>query len=98
MAIEPEGSPAYATDAQTLGRLRDQGQRYADLAFVVRSAEVLAREPTTVVLRAQVDRAPCTVVGPDGSTQTLPQQDGSFLRYTLRRGDSAWQLTEVSPD
>jgi hypothetical protein len=94
-AVEPEGSSAYENDVRTLARLRDQGQRYGDLAFVVRSADVVTADAATVVLRAQIDRAACTVVGPDGSVQTLPEQRGPTLRYTVQRARSGWQLTDV---
>ena len=66
-SAEPTGSSAYENDVRTVTRLREQGQRYADLCFTVRSAEVVSVSPTTVVLRAVVDRSAYLVVGAGGA-------------------------------
>ena len=112
-SAEPTGSSAYENDARTVTRLREQGQRYAELAFTVRSAEVVNVGPTTVVLRAVVDRSAYLVVGAGGAgagavgtgatatggggSQSIGPGPGVPLRYTLSATDGAWRLTEVGP-
>jgi hypothetical protein len=78
-------------------RLRDHGLRYRGLAFTVSSAVVVSHDADVVVLRATVDRAACTVVGADGSTQPMAQASGPPLRYTVRRAAGGWALTDVGP-
>lgn len=97
LRAEPEGSSAHRGDARTIARLREQRQRYVELAFAVRSAEVVTIAPTTAVLTAVVDRSAYGVVGEDGSTQRVEAGAGVPLRYTLTLGDGGWQLTEVGP-
>ena len=112
-SAEPTGSSAYENDVRTVTRLRDQAQRYADLSFTVRSAEVVRVGPTTVVLRAVVDRSAYLVVGAGGAgagavatgatasggggSQSIGPGPGVPLRYTLSATDGAWRLTEVGP-
>ena len=112
-SAEPTGSSAYENDVRTVTRLRDQAQRYADLSFTVRSAEVVSGGPTTVVLRAVVDRSAYLVVGAGGAgagavatgatatggggSQSIGPGPGVTLRYTLSATDGAWRLTEVGP-
>ena len=112
-SAEPTGSSAYENDARTVTRLREQGQRYAELAFTVRSAEVVRVGPATVVLRAVVDRSAYLVVGAGGAgagavatgatamggggSQSIGPGPGVPLRYTLSATDGAWRLTEVGP-
>ena len=97
VGAEPDGSSAHEADARTIARLREQRQRYVELAFAVRSAEVVSIAPTTVVLTAVVDRSAYGVVGEDGSTQRVEAGAGVPLRYTLTLGDGGWRLTEVGP-
>ncbi len=105
-SAEPTGSSAYDSDVRVVMRLREQGQRYAELSFTVRSAEVLSVSPTAVVLRAVVDRSGYTVVGAGvggagaeggGGNQAVGPGPGVPLRYTLSGSDGAWRLTEVGP-
>jgi len=112
-SAEPTGSSAYENDVRTVTRLREQGQRYAELAFTVRSAEVVRVGPATVVLRAVVDRSAYLVVGAGGAgagavttgatatggggSQSIGPGPGVPLRYTLSATDGAWRLTEVGP-
>ena len=81
--------------------------------FTVRSAEVVNVGPTTVVLRAVVDRSAYLVVGAGGAgagavgtgatamggggSQSIGPGPGVPLRYTLSATDGAWRLTEVGP-
>lgn len=95
VGAEPEGSAAYTTDAATVTRLREQRQRYRDLTFTVRDAQVMSHEGDVAVLRATVDRAACTAEGEDGSTQALAAAAGRPLAYTLRLDDGGWRLTDV---
>lgn len=95
VGAEPEGTAAYLADAATVARLRDQRQRYRDLSFTVREAQVVSRDGNIAIVRATVDRAACTVEGEDGSTQSLAAAPGEPLRYTLRLADGAWRLTDV---
>ena len=95
VGAEPEGTAAYAADVATVARLRDQRQRYRDLAFTVRSAHLVSQDGTTAVVRATVDRSAYTVEGEDGSTQSLAAAPGQPLRYTLRLTDGGWRLTDV---
>jgi hypothetical protein len=93
--VEPVGSPAQESDRQVIERLREQRQRYADLAFVVTSAEVLSLTDDVVVLRAVVDRSAYRVVTEGGDVQAVAAAPGTALRYTLSTSDGAWRLTEV---
>jgi hypothetical protein len=95
VGAEPEGSSAHEGDASTIARLREQRQRYAELSFAVRSAEVVSAAATTVVLRAVVDRSAYAVAGEDGSSQRVDAGAGVPLRYTLTLHDGGWRLTEV---
>ncbi len=112
-SAEPTGSSAYENDVRTVTRLREQGQRYAELSFTVRSAKVVTVGPTTVVLQAVVDRSAYLVVGAGGAgagtvgtgataaggggSQSIGPGPGVPLRYTLSATDGAWRLTEVGP-
>lgn len=112
-SAEPTGSSAYENDVRVVTRLREQGQRYAELSFTVRSAEVVSVGPTAVVLRAVVDRSAYTVVGAGavgagpvgsgaagsggGGDQSVGPGPGVPLRYSLSGSDGAWRLTEVGP-
>ena len=95
VGVEPEGTAAYAADAVTVARLRDQRQRYRDLTFTVRAAQVVSVDTDVAILRATVDRSACTVEGEDGSTQPLAAAPGQSLRYTVRLTDGGWRLTDV---
>lgn len=97
VGAEPQGSNAHQADARTIARLREQRQRYVELSFAVRSAEVVTITPTETVLVAVVDRSAYGVVGEDGSTQRVEAGAGVPLRYTLIRADAGWRLTEVGP-
>ncbi len=97
VGAEPRGSSAHEADARTIARLREQRQRYVELSFSVRSAEVVTIAPTEAVLNAVVDRSAYGVVGEDGSTQRVEAGAGVPLRYTLTLGDGGWRLTEVGP-
>ncbi|HEU4331343.1 MAG TPA: serine/threonine-protein kinase, partial [Lapillicoccus sp.] len=69
--LEPAGSSAHESDRQAIEWLREQHQRYADLAFVVTSAEVLSATSDVVVLRAVVDRSAYRVVTDGGEAQAV---------------------------
>jgi hypothetical protein len=97
VGAERDGSSAHEADARTIARLREQRQRYVELAFAVRSAEVVSIAPSTAVLTAVVDRSAYGVVGEDGSTQRVEPGAGVLLRYTLTLGDGGWRLTKVGP-
>jgi hypothetical protein len=94
--VESAGSSAQQSDRQVIGRLREQRQRYADLAFVVASAEVLSATHDVVVLKAVVDRSAYRVVTEGGDAQAMDGAPGTALRYTVSMADGAWRLTEVS--
>jgi hypothetical protein len=102
-SAEPTGSSAYENDVRTVTRLREQGQRYAELSFTVRSAEVLSAGPAAVVLRAVVDRSAYSVVGAgtvgadSAGNQAVGPGPGVPLRYSLSGTDGAWRLTDVGP-
>jgi eukaryotic-like serine/threonine-protein kinase len=97
VGAEPAGSSAYDSDVRTITRLREQRQRYIELAFTVRSAQVLSTTPATVVVNAVVDRSAYEVANDSGETQPVSAAPGSPLRYTLCSADGAWRLTEVGP-
>ena len=94
---EPAGSSAYESDVKTVTRLREQRQRYVDLTFTVRSADVVSASPASVVLRAVVDRSAYRVADEAGATQQVGAAPGSPLRYTLSLADDDWRLTEFGP-
>lgn len=97
LGAEAAASSAYENDARTVTRLREQRQRYADLAFTVRSADVVSASPASVVLRAVVDRSAYQVLGEEGTTHQVGAASGTLLRYTLSSTDAGWRLTEVGP-
>ena len=97
VGAEPAGSSAYDTDVKTISRLREQRQRYVELAFTVRSAEVVSANQASMVLNAVVDRSAYLVAGDAGETEQVSAAPGSPLRYTLSSVDGGWRLTEVGP-
>jgi hypothetical protein len=97
VGAEPAGSSAYNSDVTTISRLREQRQRYGELAFTVRSAKVVSATPATVVLSAVVDRSAYQVAQEGGETQQVAAGLGVPLRYTLSSADGDWRLTEVGP-
>ena len=97
LGAEPVGSSAYESDVKTVTRLREQRQRYVDLTFTVRSADVVSASPASVVLRAVVDRSAYRVADDAGATQQVGGAPGSPLRYTLSLADGDWRLTEFGP-
>ena len=97
LGAEPVGSSAYESDVKTVTRLREQRQRYVDLTFTVRSADVVSASPASVVLRAVVDRSAYRVADEAGATQQVGAAPGSPLRYTLSLADDDWRLTEFGP-
>jgi hypothetical protein len=98
LGVEPAGSAAFETDRQLIDRLRAQRQRYLDLAFTVRSAEVVSATSDELVLRAVVDRSAYRVVtDDDAEAQAAEAASGVPLRYALSLVDGAWRLTAVSP-
>jgi hypothetical protein len=97
VGAEPAGSSTYESDVKTVTRLRQHRQRYAELTFTVRSADVVSARPASVVLRAVVDRSAYQVMDDAGATQQVGPAPGSPLRYTLSLADGGWRLTEVAP-
>ena len=95
VGAEPEGTAAYAADVATVARLRDQRQRYRDLAFTVRSAHLVSQDGTTAVVRA--DRGPLayTVEGEDGSTRPLAARAWSAAALHAAADRRGWRLTDV---
>lgn len=73
---EVKDSSAYASDIATLETLKAQDQRYADIVFHVRSAEVVRVDAKSAQVLAVIDRAVYTVVGPGTARQQLPAQEG----------------------
>lgn len=96
VTAEREGSSAYAVDAATVARLREQRQRYRDLAFTVTAAQVVSVASGRAVVRATVGRSASTVEGEDGAVQSLAASPGEPLRYVLALTDGGWRLTDVT--
>jgi hypothetical protein len=97
VGAEPAGSRAHEIDRRTIDRLREQRQHYLDLAFTVRSAEVVSASPGAVVLLAVVDRAAYQVVSEGGWNDSVGPAPGTPLRYMLTPTEGVWRLTEVGP-
>ncbi|MEP6631362.1 MAG: hypothetical protein ABJA89_12890, partial [Lapillicoccus sp.] len=95
-AAEVHGSAAYAADAATVARLREQRQRYRDLAFTVSGAQLVSVDAGKAVVQATVGRSASTVEGEDGSVQTMAAVVGEPLRYVLTLTDGGWRLTDVA--
>jgi hypothetical protein len=95
VGTEPAGSSVNDSDLKTITRLREQRQRYVELAFTVRSAEVVSATPAGVVLNAVIDRSAYQVADEAGATQQVGAAPGTPLRYTLSLADGGWRLTEV---
>lgn len=93
---ESLGSPAHQGDVTLLAQLQSRQQRYADLAFRVRSAEVVRVDAGGAEVLAVVDRAACAVVGPGDARQELPPSEGRALRYSLVPTEQGWRLSAVS--
>ncbi len=95
VGTESAGSSVYDSDLKTITRLREQRQRYVELAFTVRSVEVVSATPASVVLNAVIDRSAYQVADEAGATQQVGAAPGTPLRYALSLADGGWRLTEV---
>ena len=96
LLAETPGSSAHTTDLATLQTLTAQQQRYADLVFHVRSAEVVRVDSRSAQLLAVIDRAVYTVAGPGTVRQQLPAQEGRAYRYALSLGPDGWRITDIT--
>jgi len=96
LLAETPGSSAHTTDLATLQTLTAQQQRYADLVFHVRSAEVVRVDSRSAQLLAVIDRAVYTVAGPGTVRQKLPAQEGRAYRYALSLGPDGWRITDIT--
>jgi len=96
LLAETPGSSAHTTDLATLQTLTAQQQRYADLVFHVRSAEVVRVDSRSAQLLAVIDRAVYTVAGPGTARQQLPAQEGRAYRYALSLGPDGWRITDIT--
>ena len=94
--VEVEGSNAHKADLAILDQLRGQGQRYADLAFHVRSAEVVRIDDRSAQVLAVIDRALYTVIGPGDARLQSPAQEGRAYRYSLALTGADWRLTDIA--
>ena len=92
---EVKDSSAYASDIATLETLKAQDQRYADIVFHVRSAEVVRVDAKSAQVLAVIDRAVYTVVGPGTARQQLPAQEGRAYKYVLSLGPQGWRITDI---
>jgi len=92
---EAPGSSAEATDIATLNTLKAQGQRYGDLVFHVRSAEIVRVDTKGAQVLAVIDRAVYTVTGPGTARQQLPAQEGRAYQYVLSLGPLGWRITDI---
>lgn len=96
LLAETPGSSAHTTDLATLQTLTAQQQRYADLVFHVRSAEIVRVDSRSAQLLAVIDRAVYTVAGPGIARQQLPAQEGRAYRYALSLGPDGWRITDIT--
>lgn len=96
LLAETPGSSAHTTDLATLQTLTAQQQRYADLVFHVRSAEIVRVDSRSAQLLAVIDRAVYTVAGPGTARQQLPAQEGRAYRYALSLGPDGWRITDIT--
>jgi len=96
LLVDVEGSNAHKADLVIMDQLRGQGQRYADLVFHVRSAEVVGVDDTSAQVLAVIDRAPYTVIGPGGAREQPPAQEGRSYRYSLALTGGDWRLTDIA--
>jgi serine/threonine protein kinase len=95
LMAQVQDSSAYATDVTTLNTMRSQGQRYADLVFHVRSAEIVRVDAKSAQVLAVIDRAVYTVVGPGTARQQLPAQEGRAYQYVLSLGPQGWRIIDI---
>ncbi len=96
LLVDVEGSNAHKADLVIMDQLKGQGQRYADLVFHVRSAEVVGVDDTSAQVLAVIDRAPYTVIGPGGAREQPPAQEGRSYRYSLALTGGDWRLTDIA--
>lgn len=96
LLVDVEGSNAQQADLVILDQLKGQGQRYADLVFHVRSAEIVGVDDTSAQVLAVIDRAPYTVIGPGGARAQPPAQEGRSYRYSLALTGADWRLTDIA--
>ena len=96
LQVEVEGSNAHKADLAILDQLKGQRQRYADLVFHVRSAEIVRVDDTNALVLAVIDRARYTVIGPGDARVQPPAEEGRAYRYSLALTGADWRLTDIA--
>jgi hypothetical protein len=95
-ALDVPGSPAWTADAALLEAVRRSGQRFAGVAFTVRTARTLSSGTVTASVAATIDTAAYTVEGPAGSRARRPGEAGEEMRFDLRWSRGVWLVERVS--
>ncbi len=94
--LDVPGSAAWQADAGLLSELRERGERYDGLRFVVRSAEPASVDGDRAVLRTEVDTASHGVVGPGSLRTPRPASRGTPLLVHLRWSDGRWRVESIA--
>ncbi|SER89841.1 Serine/threonine protein kinase [Pedococcus cremeus] len=108
--LDVPDSAAWRADAALLRELRSRGERYEDLRFRVRSADLLSSAGERAALRCRVDTSAHDVVGRDGATRATraaraaratratsrPAERGAPLVLNLRWSDGRWRIESIA--
>lgn len=94
--LDVPGSAAAQADARLLRALRQRGERYEGLRFVVRSAALVSQGRDRSSLRAEVDTMTHAVVGPGSSRSPRPAERGAALVMHLRWSDGRWRVESIA--
>jgi hypothetical protein len=90
-----EGSPAHTADVRLIDGMTNGQQKYTDLVYHVRFAQLVSGEGPSAQVLATVDRAVYHLVGPGTATQEVPAEEGRPLTYSLSLTDQGWRIADV---
>jgi len=95
LLADVEGSPAHTADVRLIDGMTNGQQKYTDLVYHVRFAELVSGEGPSAQVLATVDRAVYRLVGPGTATQEVPAEEGRPLTYSLSLTDQGWRIADV---
>ena len=97
-AFDAPGSPALASDSDTLRRVRAAGVTYAGVHLTVRSARTVGATGGRATVEAVVDTAAYRVVSAADDhrvVRTEPAVRGQALRFTLVWSGGRWLVERI---
>jgi hypothetical protein len=96
--LDVPGSPAWSADQELLERLRGQGQRYAGVAFEVRSAREVRVEGSRAAMTVAVDTLPYRLVDRSGERHDKDAETGDELVIHLRWSGDTWLVEQLAAE